>query len=575
MYRFSIAKFSTLTLAGVIVAAGLFGAALSFSTSHAQTYPIACTMEAKLCPDGSYVGRGGPNCEFAPCPGGNTGSCVVITSALFYGSTDARTGGDVTKLQSFLTSRGYYNGAVIGIFGPVTRAAVIRFQSANGISPIGIVGPVTRAAIQRISCGGNPPPTQGISVTSVAPQSGSVGTQIVVRGYGFTSDNTIVFTPVNNGAGYIVHVPSYDGVTLMFAVPDGLNPLCFYSNPRCLIATRQTAPGPYTIAVQITNGTSNTASFTVTSNTQNNLTIQSVQPTSGAVGASVTIFGTGFTGSNNIKFDSSDAVTVASSNGTSLTFTVPAYIRPYCPPGAYCFVYQIPTQPMTYSVTVQNENGTSNAIKFTVTSTTSGAPTIQSIAPTSGSVGSTVTLYGSGFNSASILRFSEGSVPHSTSADGTQITFTVPQAVGPYCAPNMMCAMYMRQVTPGQYNVSVQNTDGSVSSNTVTFTVTDTGGQITINGVDAPASLSVGQQGTWTVRATVPGNPGANLHYSVVWGDEGYYYPPYMQAGASQQIQTSATFSHVYQRSGYFTPSFTVTNDFGASASATASVNVF
>ncbi|MBU2037389.1 Gmad2 immunoglobulin-like domain-containing protein [Patescibacteria group bacterium] len=28
----------------------------------------ACTEEAKLCPDGSYVGRTGPNCEFAPCP---------------------------------------------------------------------------------------------------------------------------------------------------------------------------------------------------------------------------------------------------------------------------------------------------------------------------------------------------------------------------------------------------------------------------------------------------------------------------------------------------------------------------
>ncbi len=28
-----------------------------------------CTMEAKQCPDGSYVGRTGPNCEFAPCPG--------------------------------------------------------------------------------------------------------------------------------------------------------------------------------------------------------------------------------------------------------------------------------------------------------------------------------------------------------------------------------------------------------------------------------------------------------------------------------------------------------------------------
>ncbi len=29
---------------------------------------VACTMEAKMCPDGSYVGRQGPQCEFSPCP---------------------------------------------------------------------------------------------------------------------------------------------------------------------------------------------------------------------------------------------------------------------------------------------------------------------------------------------------------------------------------------------------------------------------------------------------------------------------------------------------------------------------
>ena len=31
---------------------------------------IACTKEAKVCPDGSSVGRTGPDCEFAPCPDG-------------------------------------------------------------------------------------------------------------------------------------------------------------------------------------------------------------------------------------------------------------------------------------------------------------------------------------------------------------------------------------------------------------------------------------------------------------------------------------------------------------------------
>lgn len=32
------------------------------------TPPKACTQEAKICPDGSAVGRTGPNCEFAACP---------------------------------------------------------------------------------------------------------------------------------------------------------------------------------------------------------------------------------------------------------------------------------------------------------------------------------------------------------------------------------------------------------------------------------------------------------------------------------------------------------------------------
>lgn len=33
-----------------------------------QAVQKACTLEAKICPDGSSVGRTGPNCEFAPCP---------------------------------------------------------------------------------------------------------------------------------------------------------------------------------------------------------------------------------------------------------------------------------------------------------------------------------------------------------------------------------------------------------------------------------------------------------------------------------------------------------------------------
>ncbi len=41
---------------------------------------VACTMDAKICPDGSAVGRTAPNCEFAPCPPFEAG--VVVGSPL-------------------------------------------------------------------------------------------------------------------------------------------------------------------------------------------------------------------------------------------------------------------------------------------------------------------------------------------------------------------------------------------------------------------------------------------------------------------------------------------------------------
>lgn len=50
------------------VALGLIGAAGFWVFERASPTEVGCTMEAKLCPDGSAVGRGGPRCEFATCP---------------------------------------------------------------------------------------------------------------------------------------------------------------------------------------------------------------------------------------------------------------------------------------------------------------------------------------------------------------------------------------------------------------------------------------------------------------------------------------------------------------------------
>ncbi|MDP3953901.1 MAG: GerMN domain-containing protein [bacterium] len=41
---------------------------LRFIIGESPLEPVACTMDAKLCSDGSYVARVSPDCDFAPCP---------------------------------------------------------------------------------------------------------------------------------------------------------------------------------------------------------------------------------------------------------------------------------------------------------------------------------------------------------------------------------------------------------------------------------------------------------------------------------------------------------------------------
>jgi len=59
------------------------GTAMYFLTTK-QSHPSttsACTIEAKLCPDGTSVGRSGPNCEFVPCPSPKPIQSVTPVSA--------------------------------------------------------------------------------------------------------------------------------------------------------------------------------------------------------------------------------------------------------------------------------------------------------------------------------------------------------------------------------------------------------------------------------------------------------------------------------------------------------------
>ncbi|MEN9413356.1 MAG: hypothetical protein RLZZ342_443 [Candidatus Parcubacteria bacterium] len=90
----------------------------------------------------------------------NTESAIVPTAPLAPGVNDATTGGDVSRLQRFLTETGDYTyGEITGYYGFATRAAVERFQVRAGIvfsgtpnsTGFGAAGPKTLAVMRNRS----------------------------------------------------------------------------------------------------------------------------------------------------------------------------------------------------------------------------------------------------------------------------------------------------------------------------------------------------------------------------------------------------------------------------------------
>ena len=414
-------------------------------------------------------------------------SCVTLTHALYLGSRDATTSGDVTTLQDFLAAQGDLQVSATGYFGVLTLRAAEQFQASQGVAAIGYIGPLTRAAIQRTSCGGNMPvPTNSpVSVYSISPSSGPIGTTVSVTGFGFTDDNTINFGP-----GVIMHVPITSRIavacttdpscrggireTLVFTVPQSLDPACRFTTPQCEIVSRMTTPG-------------------------------------------------------------------------------------------------------TYSVSVSNTAGTSNATAYTVTAQGS-SPSIASINPASGAAGTLITLNGSGFTGSDDVMIGGGAISNlSVGANGAQLSFTLPDGVGAYCAPGMACPMYFRLLTPGPYQISVKDVSSGNMSNSVGFTITSGtsgGGTLSVSGLDAPTTLALGSTGTWTVHVNAPSDLPGNLHYSVVWGDEAQFANASIMMPQPTTVQSSASFTHTYQRSGTYTPTFTVTDDSGRSVTTSATVTV-
>jgi lysozyme family protein len=107
---------------------------------------------------------------------------AVVTLAVAPAATAGRDAG-VAALQVALHSRGLYSGAIDGIKGPGTTAALKRFQRRAGLTPDGIPGSATRKALGRYGrhVFGSRPLTRGASGWDVA------ALQFLLAWHGFPS----------------------------------------------------------------------------------------------------------------------------------------------------------------------------------------------------------------------------------------------------------------------------------------------------------------------------------------------------------------------------------------------------
>jgi len=284
--------------------------------------------------------------------------------------------------------------------------------------------------------------------------------------------------------------------------------------------------------------------------------INSLSVTSGGQGTVVTAYGANFDiYSTSVRFGVTSIVPARDTTQTQFKFTIP----------------NVPSG--SYPVSVTTSRGVSNSLSFNVTGSTNcgwgylypcAQINLSSLSPASGALGTSVTVYGNGFSTSGNTVFFGGvTIPNINSFNGNTLLFTVPYTV----------TGYGQQIVGGTYPVSVRNSQGQ-TSNTLNFSVTSGsgGGAPIVASVTGPTTLSTGTQGTWTLTLNAP--YGSYVTTSVQWGDESLYA---YAAGVPQSTyvsgQQTVTFTHTYNSSGNYTPTFTVTGP-GGSNTASATVNV-
>ena len=510
---------------GITALLSILGSAIFVTAAFGQATPTAQQLQSQLQ---NLLQQLQQLQSQLPAGGAQAIGNVVIptlTRNFCVGATDATTGGEVSRWQDFLVRENkgpkarvianlFASGIAKGYFGGLTGDATVEWQQARGISATApCVGGRTRAVVTNLgqsweSSFNSPYPVSWsdwnraqVSLTKASLTKSQSYYELrlyfKVNGTGFcsstlkqtlkrlvsgqegdrvapvttSSDCTTGGETLYNQEVVFTNIPVSEQEITILSIPG-------YNDPAWQQTSFKLTPqADGSIRVVAAGGQTATP------------VISSISPTSGPRNSLVTITGSGFTVTNNtVKFTGNyiKVVTgIASTNGTSLTFSVPATIDP---------PFELPLG--IYSVSVMNSNGTSNSVNFTVTgSPQSGVPTITNISPTSGPVGTYITITGSGFtrnlnrissNISGVLQ------SNAFSTDGASLTFVLPQ-----------------QAISGLHRISITNANGT--SNTIDFTVPDKPTISSISQASGPVGTTVTITGS---RFTSAGNT-VTLAYSM------------------------------------------------------------
>lgn len=223
----------------------------------------------------------------------------------------------------------------------------------------------------------NPPPAP--TLLGFSPTSGPVGTNVTVTGTNFTNVSSVAF----NGTGANFTVNSSTEIVTQVPV--------------------NATTGPLSVTTATGTATSST-SFTVIPNNQP--TITSFSPTSGAAGTTVILSGTNLTGATSVEF-----------NGTKAQFSIVSDTN---------VITQVPANATTGPIRVTTPSGTATtSSSFTMRF----VPLVTSVSPGSGRIGTLVTIFGTNLENASV-QFGTVSAVVATNTV-TQIQTFVPETLSP------------------------------------------------------------------------------------------------------------------------------------------------